>query len=293
MKPLDTLAAIVAAGIWGLTFIAIKYGVEEAPPFLLTAMRFALAAVPLVFFVRPPKASFRLIAVYGLLIGVCQFGLLFLAVRLGMPVGLASLVVQSQVYFTVLFAALIFHERPTRAQALGGLVSLAGMALIGSARWAHAAFAPFALTVAAGFCWAAGNAVGKRIGKVDPLGFIGWSSLVAPLPMLALSAWLEPAQTYVAAFHPSWRLLFSVAFLAWGGTLFSYGVWARLLAKYPAGAVAPFALLVPVVGMAAAALLFEERPSATEGIGALGVMIGLAINVAGARVGGAFRRRPV
>jgi O-acetylserine/cysteine efflux transporter len=291
VKPLDTLAAVVAAIVWGLTFIAIKYGVEAAPPFLLTALRFSFAAFPLVLFVRPPKAPWAWVALYGALIGVAQFGLLFLAVRLGMPVGLASLAIQIQVYFTVLFAFLLLGERPTRPQWLGAGVALAGMAVIGWARWANAGLGPFLLTLAAAVCWGAGNVVGKRIGRVDPIGFIAWSSLVAPLPMAALSYALEPQRTLAALAHPSWKLGFSVAGLAYGGTLFSYGLWARLMAKYPAGAVAPFALLVPVAGMASAALLFGERPGAAEMAGALVVMAGLGVNVFGARAGGAWRRR--
>lgn len=290
MKPLDTLAAVVAAIVWGLTFIAIKYGVEEAPPFLLTALRFAFAAFPLVLFIKPPAAPFRLVALYGALIGVGQFGLLFVAVRMGMPVGLASLVIQIQVYFTVLFAVVAFGERPTRAQLVGAGVALAGMAVIGWARWANASLIPFALTLAAALCWGAGNAVGKRIGRVDPLGFVAWSSLIAPAPMLALSYAVEPARTLSALTHPSLTLALSVAGLAYGGTLFSYGLWSRLLARYPASAVAPFALLVPVAGMGAAALLFGERGDAAEWVGALVLMAGLAINVLGGRLAGASRR---
>ena len=290
MRPLDTLAAVLAAFVWGLTFIFIKLGVEAAPPFTLTALRFAAAAVPLVLFVRPPKAPWRLVLAYGGLIGVAQFGLLFLAVREGMPVGLASLVIQVQVYFTLLFVALVFGEWPTAAQALGGLVSLAGMALIASAR-AQAGLTPFLLTLAAAACWGAGNVVGKRIGRVDPLALVAWSSLVAPLPMLALSFALEPARTLAVFTQPSPTLVVSVLGLAYGGTLFSYGLWARLLARYPAGAVAPFALLVPVVGMAAARLLFGETSQPIEWAGALLVMLGLAVTVLGARFGGVMRRR--
>jgi len=291
VRPLDTLAAVLATFVWGLTFIFIKLGVEAAPPFTLTALRFAAAAFPLVLFVRPPEAPWRLVVAYGFLIGVAQFGLLFLAVREGMPVGLASLVVQAQVYFTLVFTTLLFGERPTSAQIGGALISLAGMALIGSAR-AQAGLWPFLLTLAAAACWGAGNAMGKRIGRVDPLALVAWSSLVAPVPMLALSYALEPARTLAAVTQPSWALLVSVFALAWGGTLFSYATWARLLSRYPAGAVAPFALLVPIVGMAAARILFGEATRPVEWAGALLVMAGLAVNVFGARLGGAWRRRP-
>jgi len=285
VKPSDYAAAIVAVVVWGLTFIAIKFGVEAAPPFLLTALRFAFAAFPLILFVRPPKAPAGSVALYGLLIGVGQFGLLFLAVELGMPVGLASLVIMTQVYFTILFAVAFFGERPTRAQAIGALVSLAGLGVIGFARSGHANLLPFLLTIGAALCWGVGNIVGKKIGRVDPIALVVWSSLVAPAPMFALSYWVAPERTISATLHPTLTLALSVAGLAYGGTLISYGLWSRLLARHPAAAVTPFALLVPVVAMLSARLLFNEATSPTEFIGALLVISGLAINVAGARVG--------
>lgn len=292
MKPLDTLAAVVAAFVWGLTFVAIKLGVQAAPPFLLTALRFTAAALPLAFFVRPPAAPVRLVVAYGVLIGFAQFGLLFLAVWSGMPAGLASLVVQAQVFFTLGFAALAFGERPTPAQLAGAALSLVGMCLIGSARLQHAAIGPFLLTLAAAACWGAGNIVGKKMGRVDPLALMVWSSLVAPAPMFALSCALAPQATFAALSAPSVTLIASVLVLAYGGTLFSYALWARLLARHPASEVAPFALLVPVVGMAAAGFWFGEVASEREWAGAAIVMAGLAVNVFGARAGGALRRRP-
>ena len=291
MKPLDTVAAIVAAVVWGLTFIAIKYGLEAAPPFLLTALRFTFAAFPLVFFLKPPAAPWRIVALYGLLIGVCQFGLLFVAVHEGMPVGLASLVIQVQVYFTILLAGLVFGERPTRVQLVGAGVALAGMGVIAAARWGHASPWPFVLTLGAALCWGGGNVVGKRVGRVDPIAFIAWSSLVAPLPMLALSMATAPQATVAALLHPSLKLALCVAALSYGGTLFSYGLWARLLAKYSAAAVMPFALLVPVAAMVSAALLFGERPSELELIGAAVVMLGLALNVMSGRFAGDLARQ--
>ena len=285
MKPSDCAAAIVAAVVWGLTFIAVKFSVEEAPPFLLTALRFAFTAFPLVLFVRPPKAPARWVALYGLLIGVGQFGLMFLAVQLGMPVGLASLVIMTQVYFTILFAVAFFGERPTRAQMIGAVVSLVGLGVIGFARSGHANLLPFLLMLGAALCWGAGSAVGKKIGRVDPIALVVWSSLVAPAPMFALSYWVAPERTISAILHPTLTLAISVAGLAYGGTLISFGLWSRLLARHPAAAVTPFALLVPVVAMISARVLFNEATSATELLGAALVMSGLAINVAGARVG--------
>ncbi|MDE3177831.1 MAG: EamA family transporter [Pseudomonadota bacterium] len=291
MKGSDLVGAVVTSVVWGLTFIGIKYGVEEAPPFLLTALRFTFAALPLAFFVKPPAAPASRIALYGAIIGVGQFGLLFLGVREGMPVGLASLVIQSQVYFTILFAAVALGERPTREQWIGGAVALAGMVVIASTRWGGASLRPFALTLGAAVCWGVGNVVGKRIGRVDALSFVVWTSLVAPLPMAALSWWLEPQRTLAALTHPSLKLALSVAGIAYGGTVLAYGLWARLLAKYPTAVVAPFALLVPVVGMISARLLFDEPTTPAELAGAALVMAGLAVNVLGARLRATSRRR--
>jgi len=149
MSPRDTLSALLAAFVWGFTFIAIKFGVGEAPPMLLTALRFAFAAFPAVFFIKPPRAEPGLVVLYGLLIGVGQFGLLFLAFGFGMPVGLASVVVQMQAFFTILIAWAFLKEHPTRIQAIATAITFIGISTIGAARLGHTAFLPFALTLAA------------------------------------------------------------------------------------------------------------------------------------------------
>ncbi len=280
----DALSALLAAVVWGVTFIAIKYGVQEAPPFLLSALRFAFAAFPAVLFVKPPQAPAPLVVAYGLLVGVGHFGLLFFAMKLGMPVGLASLVVQMQAFFTILFAWIFLNERPTRVQAIASLLALAGMCVIGSTRLAGAAWLPFALTLSGSACWGLGNHVSRFVGRVDPIAFLVWSSLVPPLPMLALSYALEGAQAGAALLHPSLVLIASVAMLSYGGTLIGYGLWNRLLSRYSAATVAPFALLVPVVGMLVGRWLFQEPLSAIEFLGALLVMAGLSFNVLGERL---------
>ncbi len=283
MTPRDTLAAVSVAIVWGLTFIAIKVGVGETSPLMLSALRFAFAGVPAVFFVAPPRAPATKVALYGLLIGVGQFGLLFIAIREGFPVGLASLIIQGQVYFTILIAWIALGERPNRMQATGAGVAFAGMGLIGSERLAGASLAPFLLVVLAALFWAAGNVVAKTAGKIDALAFTVWSSLAAPLPLLLLSLAFDGPGPLHGLAHPSWRLAASVLAIAYAGTVFGFGLWARLLAHYSAATVAPFALLVPVVGMAAGILIFGEPLRAVELFGALLVMAGLALNVFGDR----------
>ncbi|RBP16807.1 O-acetylserine/cysteine efflux transporter [Roseiarcus fermentans] len=283
MTPRDTLAAISVAVVWGLTFIAIKVGVGETSPLTLSALRFAFAAVPAVFFIKPPKAPVWTVALYGLLIGVGQFGMLFIAIDRGFPVGLASLLVQAQVYFTIFIAWIALGERPSRAQAIGAGVAFAGMAVIASERLAGASFWPFLLVALAALFWGAGNVVAKTAGKIDALAFTVWSSLAAPLPLVALSLAFDGTAPLANLLHPTWRLAASVAVIAYAGTLFGFGLWARLLAHYSAATVAPFALLVPVVGMAAGALVFGEPLRPVELFGAVLVMAGLALNVFGAR----------
>jgi O-acetylserine/cysteine efflux transporter len=281
MTPRDILAAVSVAVVWGLTFIAIKVGVAETSPLMLSALRFLFAAFPAVLLIRPPNAPPWKVALYGLLLGVGQFGLLFVAIHAGFPVGLTSLVVQAQAFFTVLLAWLFLREFPQRIQLVGGAVAFAGIAIIGSARLAGASLGPFALVVLASFFWGSANVLAKTAGKVDMLAFTVWSSLAAPLPLIALSLAVEGTGGAAALANPGWKLVVSVLVLSYGGTLFGYGLWARLMAHHSAATVAPFALLVPVVGMIAAALLFGESLSALEVVGGALVMAGLALNVFG------------
>jgi len=281
MSARDIAAALSVAIVWGLTFIAIKVGVGETSPLMLAALRFLFAAVPMVFFLAPPKAPAWAVALYGLLIGVGQFGLLFIAIHQGFPVGLASLVIMAQVFFTILLAWIWLGERPRRAQIIGAFVGFVGMAVIGSERLAGANLGPFVLVILAAAFWGAGNVLAKSLGKLDMLAFTVWSSLAAPLPLVALSLAVEGTGGLAALAHPNMKLAVSVLVIAYGGTLFGYGLWARLLAHHSAATVAPFALLVPVVGMIASALLFGEALSLLEVVGAALVMVGLALNVFG------------
>ena len=147
MSARDILAALSVAIVWGLTFIATKVGVGETSPLMLAALRFLFAAIPMVVFIAPPKAPAWAVALYGLLIGAGQFGLLFIAIHDGFPVGLASLVLQAQLFFTILLARVLLGERPRPAQIVGAAVGFAGMAVIASGRLAGASLGPFLLVI--------------------------------------------------------------------------------------------------------------------------------------------------
>jgi O-acetylserine/cysteine efflux transporter len=237
-----------------------------------------------VFFVRPPKAPLWTVALYGLLIGVGQFGLLFVAIGKGFPVGLASLVVQAQAFFTIFLAWALMRETPRRAQLIGALVAFLGIALIGSRRLDGASLAPFLMVIAASACWGAGNIAAKFSGRVDMLAFVSWSSLAPPAPLFLLSVLVEGPGGIVALAHPSLKLVLSVLVVSYAATLFGFGLWARLLSHYPAATVAPFALLTPIVGMIAGSLVFGEPLGPFELWGAVLVMAGLGFNLFGDRL---------
>ncbi len=284
MRTRDILAAISVAAVWGVTFLAIKIGVGETPPLMLSALRFAFAAFPGVLFVRPPKASPWLVGLYGALIGVGQFGLLFTAIRQGFPVGLASLVVQLQAFFTIFFAWALMGEAPRRTQLIGAAIAFFGIAAIGSRRLEGASLWPLLMVIAGTAFWGAGNVVAKFAGRVDMFAFVTWSSLAPPVPLLLLSLSTEGPGSLASLAHPSLKLVLAVLVVSYGATVFGFGLWGRLLSHYPAATVAPFALLVPVIGMAAASAAFGEPLGPFEIGGAVLVMAGLGFNLVGDRL---------
>ena len=279
-----SLAAVLVAVIWGLSFVVIKLGVGAMPPLLLAALRFFFAALPAVFFVPRPKASLGNVLAYGFFLGVAQFGLLFAAMAFGMPASLASLVMQAQVFFTILFAAFLMGERPGPHQIVGGLIGFCGLVIIAVPRLSGSGAGPFLMTVAAAASWGVANIVSKRAGRVDMLGYIVWASLVAPLPLLGLSLLLDgPDQVFSALTTMSLGTWGAVAYLAYPTTVLAFGIWAYLLSRHPAATVTPFALLVPVAGILGSALLLGEAMRPVEALGGAVIVAGLALNVFGGR----------
>ena len=282
----DVLTALFVVVVLGSNFVAIKVGLEQVPPLLLTGLRFLFAALPAAFFVRPPKAPAGLVVAFGFALGVVQFGLLFVAIRLGMPTGLASLVIQLQVFFTIALASVLLSERPTGLQVLGGLLAASGVAVIATWQAQEVPLVPLLLVVGAAMAWASANVIVKKAGRIDMLALVVWGSLVAPPPLFALSLAVEgPAAILGVLAHPAWRSVAAVAFLAYPATLLAFALWSRLLSRHPAATVTPFALLVPVVGIASTSFLLGEAVEAAELAGATLVLAGLALNVWGAARG--------
>ncbi len=284
-----SLLALAIATVWGLTFVSIKIALQTMPPFALSGWRFFLATVPLVFFVGKPQAAWCWLIVYGLFIAVGQFAVMFIALNLGMPAGLMSLVVQMQVFFTIALAVTFYGEQVQRPQLWGALIAAVGLVVIGITKIGAGVGFAFFLVLVGAFFWGAGNTVAKHVarqsasGKVDAMNFIAWTSVAAVPPLVLISLLAEPANSLLLPItEASWALAFHLCVLAYAAQVFGYGLWSNLLTRYPASAVSPFALWVPVAGMSATALVFGEVLSTTQIVGAVVVMIGLAVAVFGA-----------
>ncbi len=277
------LLGLAVVAVWGTNFVVIKYALAHLPPLTLAALRFALAAFPALLFIRRPTASWGNLAAYGLLIGVAQFGLMFIAMTRFVSPGLASLVVQVQVFFTIGMAMALAGERVRLFQVLAMALSLAGIGLIGwHAITEGAAITPLGLVLIllAALAWACGNMVSRAAGRVDALGYMVWSSLFAVPPLIALSLALEGWPAIRAGLAAAtWGTWAAVLWQSVGNTLFGYGAWAWLLARYPAASVTPLALLVPVFGMGASALWLGEAMPGWKIGAALLVLGGLALNL--------------
>jgi O-acetylserine/cysteine efflux transporter len=269
----------------------MKVGLREVPPFALAALRFLFAAVPLVFFIRRPRIPWLDIAGYGLAIGVAQFGLLFLAIELGMPAGLSSLVIQLQVFFTIGLAIAFLGDHLQRHNLIGAAIAALGIVLLAAFKLAsglESTFIGFLLVIAAAFAWAVGNVIAKHAAgahEPDMFALIVWSSLIPPLPLALLSYAFEGGPAAWDAVASAGVLTWGCVFvMAWGATLFGFASWAALLHRYPTGLIAPFALLIPVSGLASGAIFLGESLAPVQALGAILVFAGLAENVFGAEL---------
>lgn len=271
--------AVLVAAIWGVNFVVIRLGLDDFPPILLNALRFASAGLLFAGFIPRPRIAFWRVAAVGLMLGVAKFTLLFIGMDAGMPAGLSSLVLQSQAFFTVLFAAAVLGERPKATHLTGMVVAFAGLSVIALDLGQDMVGGAFAIVLGAAACWGAANILIKRSGADDMLGLMVWASVVAAPPLVALSLFFEGSERVVDALsHLSLKGVGAVAYLAVFATLIGFGLWGKLLKLYPAGLVAPFSLLVPVFGLSSAALILGESLTPLKIAGAALVILGLAIN---------------
>lgn len=277
MRPRDAVLAVLVVTVWGSNFVFVDRGLQELPPFAFVALRFLLVCFPAVFFVKRPGVGFWPVVLIGLTMSAGQFGLLFLGMQLGMPTGLAPLVLQAQVLFTVLLSSAVLREKPTRWQFIGVLVGSVGLVIVGIGRGAVAPILPLLIVVGAALCWAVGNVATRRVQASSGLSLVVWSGLVVPVPMLALSFAVEGTDVIArVAADITWWGIGSAVFTAYAASLLGYGIWNTLLARYPASMVGPFAMLVPVVGFLAAWIVLDELPTPVEVVGGMLLLAGVA-----------------
>ena len=279
------LLALLITFIWGVNFVVIKLSVTEAPPLLVAALRFTLAALPAVFFIPRPKMRWQTFLGYGLSVGVVQFGLLYLAIELGLSAGLASLLMQMQAFFTALLAAFLWRERLPANQIAGIALAFAGMAVIGLLADHHTSAVGLVLVLIAAFGWSISNILVKSAGSANMLSLVVWSALIPPIPLTLMtgltSGWASTLQTLTHSGPGFWA---AVAFMGYFNTVLGFGVWNYLIQQHGASKVAPLSLLVPVFGMLSSALYFQETFPPLKVLGAALVFVGLIVHVFGGRL---------
>ncbi len=295
----DLVAALAVIVVWGLNFVAMKFALRDFSPFQLGAARFALALLPLALLVRPPRVPWQWVVLFGLFQGVGQFGLLFTALKVGMTAALASVLMQTQVFFTALFGFVLLHERPGRALQAGLALAALGLACFAMNYLAPdstgATTAPgFTLNVAAAAMWAGSNIMARKAQQAsasfDALGFVVWSSLV-PVPVfVAFTLLFDPEASRGVWRDAPWSSWAAVAYLGWASTILASTLWTGLLKRHAANRVAPFSLGVPVVGLGAGMLVLGEAITPWQWAGIALVVAALACVMLGPRL---FRRPAV
>ncbi|WP_154056477.1 O-acetylserine/cysteine exporter [Pseudescherichia vulneris] len=287
----DGLLAMLVVVVWGLNFVVIKVGLHNMPPLMLAGLRFVLVAFPALLFVARPKVPLRLLLGYGLTISFGQFAFLFSAIKFGMPAGLASLVLQAQAFFTIVLGAATFGERLQLKQVLGITLAIFGVLVLAesSLTGQDVTVLGFMLTLAAAFSWACGNIFNKKImqhsSRPAVMSLVVWSALIPVVPFMVASLIFDgPALMLQSLVQIDITTVLSLIYLAFVATIIGYGIWGTLLGRYETWRVAPLSLLVPVVGMASAALLLGETLNGLQLLGAALIMAGLYINIFGFRL---------
>lgn len=283
-KPADLASVLLVVLIWGLNFVVMKVGLASFTPFQLGAGRFAFAFLPIALWVRPPPVRTRWLLAFGLTQGVGQFGFLFVALHVGMTAALASVVMQTQVFFTALLGAVLLRERIGGPLKVGFVFAALGLGCFAANTWATRGATAvtgwgLALNVGSAFMWAVSNIVVRKAQQESagfrPLNFVVWSSAVAIVPFLLMSWWADPPAARANWLHAPWQGWVALAALGWLATSLAYGLWTGLLKRFPASRVAPFSLGVPVIGLLAGIAFLGEAVTPLQWAGAFLVFCAL------------------
>jgi len=278
MSRRDSLLAALVATIWGFNFVVIDWGMEGVPPLVFVAVRFAAVVVPAIFLVRAPSAPWRTVAAVGAFMSLGQFAFLYVAMDAGLPPGLAALVLQAQVIFTIVIAAGVLRERPAQAQVVGVSVGSVGLVVVALGRGGDVPAVALALCLLGALSWGIGNVVSRSAGVVGGLSITVWSAVVVPVPVLLLSLVVDGPQAVADGFAAfGWQAALSTLYTAGLASLVGYAAFNSLLARNQSAYVVPWVLLAPVVAMASAWLLLDQRPSVGETTGGALLVIGVLV----------------
>lgn len=290
MKKKDVILAVLLVTIWGVNFTVIKLGLSGVPSMLLVALRYLITVFPAIFFVKKPSTEWKYIIMYGLAVGVGQFSCLFYAMEIGMPASIASIILQIQAFISPLLAAIFLNEKIKAKQIAGFTIAAAGLVIIALANTpgevTSIPFTAILLNLLAPFFWAASNIVARIASdksaakgeKLDMFSLVVWSSLIPPIPMLIISFMLDTPQTILnVVTNLNGISIFAIIYLAYGATLFGYGVWSVLIGSYPMSKVAPLPLLVPVTALLSARIVLGEQLSGMQWLGVCVILIGLIV----------------
>lgn len=281
----DYLLILLVIGIWGVNFLFMKFALNEIPPMVLGMLRFFCVVFPAVFLLKRPPVPWHLLAAYGLTISFGQFALMFTALDWGLPTGLAALMLQVQVFFTVLIAGIVLREPVLAHHLLGMFTAAVGLVFIGIGHYQGQLPITAMLPVfGAAASWACGNIIVKRIGSVNALSLVVWGGIPAFCAFTLASLLLYGTDGLAQHIsNLSWKGIVGILFLAYVASLVGYTGWGALLAKHPAGRVTPFALLVPVIALLAGYLVLNERLAAWHWLGIVVVMAGLTLHIFGSK----------
>jgi len=284
------LLALLIVSIWGSNFVAIKLALRDLPPLLLCTLRFVFVAIPAVFFLKRPAVPVRQLLVYGFSMFAFQFGFMFLGMKLGVSAGLASLILQFQVFVTLGLAVAFLKETVSLPQIAGALTATAGFVMVSLHTGGDITAAGFTCLLLAAVSWAIGNFTSKRLGRVNPLALVAWGSLPVSAAMAAASLIFEgPKLVAHSLAHVGLTAILCVAYTVYFSTHVAYSLWSWLLARHPATTITPFALLVPVFGMITSAILLGEPLPGWKLMAAALVIAGLSLTVFGAGIVRYFR----
>ena len=285
MNLIDFILALSVTVIWGFNFAVIKLGMTAIDPYLLAAIRFTLCALPAVFFIPRPKVKIQYLAGYGIMLGVFLWGLSYAGIYLGLSAGLASLVLQCTVFFTIIFGVFFFNEKISRYQVIGTITAFCGLGSVFLITDGSTTLIGILLVILGALSWSIANIILKKSATTEMFAFIIWSSLFSPIPLLLISTYMTGSDKIITSLvNIDKKAIFSILFTVYPVTLLGYSIWNHLLKKYPLSTVAPLSLFVPVFGMVGSMIIFDEKLTKFKLIAMSLIIMGLLINIFGRKV---------